>query len=70
MKEEKILYCFMNKDFEFIGGDDDITDEIQEAVGFDELAVAKDCRNDLDEPEKWKIVKKRIIYFLDEIVEE
>lgn len=70
MNEETILYCFMNKNFEFIDERDNITDDIKEATGVGTLERAKEYRKELDEPEQWKIVKKKIIYRLEEIVDE
>ena len=60
----------MNKSFEFIGEGDNITDDLIEAIGFEDLEVARAYKEDLDEPKEWKIVKKRIIFELEEIVDE
>ncbi len=70
MSEEEILYCFMNRNFEFVTYGDDLTDEISKAVGFDTIEKAKEYRNDFDEPKEWKIVKKKILFTLEEIVDE
>ena len=69
MKEEKTLYCFMNKNFEFIGERDNITDDLKEAIGFEDYEVAKAYAEDFDEPEIWKIVKKKVTFTLEEIIE-
>ena len=70
MEQEKILYCYMNKEFEFIDENGNITDDLKEAAGYENLGDAKIVRDDFDEPEKWKIVKKKVIYRLEEIIEE
>lgn len=70
MEEIKNLYCFMNKKIEFIGERDEIVNKLSEAIGFPELIAAKAYKEDLDEPDEWKIVKKKIIFKLEEIVEE
>lgn len=70
MKEERILYCFMNKNFEFTDERDNITDDLKEAAGYERLEDARIARDEFDEPEEWKIVKKKITYELEEIVDE
>lgn len=70
MREVKILYCFMNKNFEFTNERDNLTDELKEAAGFETLEQAVNYKKDFDNPEEWKIVRKRITYELEEIVDE
>lgn len=70
MEQEKILYCFMNKEFEFTDENSNITDDLTEAAGYENLEDARIARDDFDEPEEWKIVKKKVIYRLEEIIEE
>lgn len=70
MEQEKILYCFMNKEFEFTDKNSNITDDLKEAAGYENLEDARIARDDFDEPEEWKIVKKKVIYRLEEIIEE
>lgn len=70
VKEERILYCFMNKNFEFTDERDNITDDLKEAAGYERLEDARIARDEFDEPEEWKIVKKKITYELEEIVDE
>lgn len=60
----------MNKNFEFIDEEGNITDDIFEAAGYTDLDRAIKEREDLDEPNEWKIVKKRITMTLEEIVDE
>ena len=59
MREERTLYIFMNKYFEFIDKDGNITEELREAVGYPTLEMAREERQTLDEPEEWKIVTDR-----------
>lgn len=68
--KEKILYCFMNNNFEFVDEQGNITDEIEEAAGYESLDKAIDERDGFDEPEEWKIIKKKVIFVLEEIVDE
>ena len=70
MEQEKILYCYMNKEFEFTDENGNITDDLKEAAGYENLEDARIARDDFDEPEEWKIVKKKVIYRLEEIIEE
>lgn len=70
MREVSIIYCFMNKSFEFTDESGNITDDLKEAAGYKILEDAIIARNEFDEPEEWKIVKKRITYELEEIVDE
>lgn len=70
MSKETILYCYMNNKFEFTDENGNITEEIEEAAGYHNLEDAKVAKNDFDNPEEWKIVKKRIIYQLEEIIEQ
>lgn len=70
MREESIIYCFMNKNFEFTDERDNITDDLKEAAGYRTLEGARTARDSFDEPKEWKIVKKRITYELEEIVDE
>lgn len=70
MFKEKVLYIYMNKNFEFIDEEGNITDDIFEAAGYTDLDRAIKEREDLDEPHEWKIVKKRITMTLEEIVDE
>ncbi len=70
MSEELILYCFMNKNFEFTDERDNLTDDLKEAAGYKNLEDVIIARNEFDEPEEWKIVKKKITYTLEEIVDE
>ena len=70
MSKEKILYCFMNNEFEFTDERGNITELIEEAEGYETIELARKEKENFDEPEKWKIVKKKIIYKLEEIVDE
>ena len=70
MFKEKVLYIFMNKNFEFIDEEGNITDDIFEAAGYTDLDRAIKEREEFDEPHEWKIVKKRITMTLEEIVDE
>ena len=70
MELEKILYCYMNKEFEFTDENGNITDDLKEAAGYENLEDARIARDDFDEPEEWKIVKIKVIYRLEEIIEE
>lgn len=70
MNKENILYIFMNKNFEFTDDKGNITEDIFEAAGYKNLERARKERKEFDEPEKWKIVKKRITVELEEIVDE
>lgn len=69
-KIKRTLYCFMNKHFEFVDKWGNVTDDLKEAKGFEKLEDAKRERETFDEPEEWKIVKKNIVFTLEEIVEE
>jgi hypothetical protein len=60
----------MNKNFEFTDEQGNITEDIFEASGYKDLERARKEREEFDEPEEWKIVKKRIIVALEEIVDE
>ena len=60
----------MNKNFEFTDEEGNITDDLKEAAGYENLEDAIIGRNDFDEPQEWKIVKKKIVYTLEEIVDE
>lgn len=70
MEQQIVLYVFMNKNFEFTDDRDNLTDDLKEAAGYKKLEDARIARDDFDEPEEWKIVKKKVIYRLEEIVEE
>ena len=70
MFKEKVLYICMNKNFEFIDEEGNITDDIFEAAGYTDLDRAIKEREEFDEPHEWKIVKKRITMTLEEIVDE
>ena len=70
MFKEKVLYIHMNKNFEFIDEQGNITDDIFEAAGCTDLDRAIKEREEFDEPHEWKIVKKRITMTLEEIVDE
>nr|DAJ80928.1 MAG TPA: hypothetical protein [Bacteriophage sp.] len=70
MSKENVLYIFMNKNFEFTDEQGNITEDIFEASGYKDLERARKEREEFDEPEEWKIVKKRIIVALEEIVDE
>lgn len=70
MKEERTLYIFMNKNFEFTDEEGNITEELREAFGFPSLARAREERETFDEPEEWKIVTKKITLELGEIIDE
>ena len=70
MFKEKVLYIYINKNFEFIDEEGNITDDIFEAAGYTDLGRAIKERENLDEPHEWKIVKKRITMTLEEIVDE
>lgn len=70
MFKEKVLYIYMNKNFEFIDEEGNITDDIFEAAGYKGLDRAIKEREEFDEPNEWKIVKKRITMTLEEIVDE
>lgn len=70
MREERKLYIFMNKNFEFTDEYGNITEELREAVGYPTLEIAREERKTFDEPEEWKIVTKHIIITLGEIVDE
>lgn len=70
MREERTLYIFMNKNFEFIDEDGNITEELREASGYPSLERAREERETLDEPEEWKIVTKIVIMALGEIKDE
>lgn len=70
MSKENILYIFMNKNFEFTDEQGNITEDIFEAAGYVDLERAREEREKFDEPEEWKIVKKRITMTLEEIVDE
>lgn len=70
MNKEKILYCFMNNEFEFVDEQGNITEEIEEAAGFEDIEQAINERATFDEPEDWKIVKKKITFKLEEIIDE
>lgn len=70
MFKEKVLYIYMNKNFEFIDEEGNITDDIFEAAGYKDLDKAIKEREEFDEPNEWKIVKKRITMTLEEIVNE
>lgn len=70
MSKENILYVFMNKNFEFTDEQGNITEDIFEASGYKDLERARKEREEFDEPKEWKIVKKRIIMTLEEIVDE
>lgn len=67
MSEESIRYCYMNKNFKFIDEYFNITDELKEAIGYETLEEAIESRKELDEPDEWKIVRKKIIFTLEEI---
>lgn len=70
MNKEKVLYCFMNKSFEFIDNDWNPTENIDEITGYTDIEEAKKQRKELDEPDEWKIVKIRVIKVLEEIIDE
>lgn len=70
MSKENVLYIFMNKNFEFTDEEGNITENIFEAAGYKDLERARKEREEFDEPEEWKIVKKRITVELEEIVDE
>ena len=70
LEYHNILYCLMNNNFEFIDKYDNITDSIAEAAGYQTLAEAKAYRDECDEPNEWKIVKKSVDMTLDELIEE
>lgn len=70
MSKEKILYVYMNKNFEFVDEQGNITDDIFEAAGYTDLDRAIKERKDFDEPNEWKIVKKKVTMTLEEIVDE
>lgn len=70
MNKEKVLYCFMNKQFEFIDEDWNPTENIEEIIGYESLEDARKQRKELDEPEEWKIVKIKTIRVLEEIIDE
>ena len=70
MFKEKVLYIYMNKNFEFIDEEGNITDDIFEAAGYTDLDRAIKEREEFDEPNERKIVKKRITMTLEEIVDE
>lgn len=70
MSKEKILYVYMNKNFEFIDEQGNITDDIFETAGYADLDRAIKERKDFDEPHEWKIVKKKVTMTLEEIVDE
>ena len=70
MREERTLYIFMNKYFEFIDEEGNITESLREASGYGNLDRAKEERETLDEPEEWKIVTKKVIFELGEIIDE
>ena len=70
MFKENVLYIYMNKNFEFINEEGNITDDIFEAAGYTDLDRAIKEREEFDEPNERKIVKKRITMTLEEIVDE
>ena len=70
MFKEKVLYIYMNKNFEFIDEEGNITDDIFEAAGYTDLDRAIKEREEVDEPNEWKIVRKRLTMTLEEIVDE
>ena len=70
MIEERIRYVFMNKNFEFVDERGNVVRSIVEAAGYKDLETAKKERATFDEPEEWKIVKKKITFELEEIVDE
>ena len=70
MFKEKVLYIYINKNFEFIDEEGNITDDIFEAAGYTDLDKVIKEREEFDEPHEWKIVKKRITMTLEEIVDE
>ncbi len=70
MSKIKILYIFMNNKFEFVDERGNIVEDIIEAAGYESLERAREEREEFDEPEEWKIVKKKITIELEEIVDE
>lgn len=70
MKFESKLFVYMNKKFEFIDDNGDVTKDIYEAVGYGSLEEAKKHLADFDEPTDWRIVTKYTNVEIGEIVYE
>ena len=59
----------MNNDMEFIDEDFNITDDIRDAIGWKSEEEAEKERQELDEPEEFKIVIKSVDMKIIKIIE-